>query len=58
MSYVEPEQFVAACKRRLKFHPLKHIELDREPETEPRPRFHTWEDEYADQVCVPARGPL
>lgn len=58
MSYQEPEQFVEACRREMKFHPRKHIELDRELETEPRPRFRSWEDAYADQVGVPARGPL
>lgn len=58
MSYQEPEQFVEACRREMRLHPRKHIELDREPETEPRPRFRSWEAEYADQVGVAATGPL
>lgn len=35
-----------------------NAEFDREHDVEPRPRFRTREDAYADQVSVPARGPL
>lgn len=35
-----------------------NAEFDREHDVEPRPRFRTREDAYADQVGVAATGPL